>query len=411
MYLTTLLFVVYAVALSVMPSVIATPLISSLHITPVQLGFLSSVYFYPYMLMQVPGGLLLDRWGARKVVTVALLLCSSGALIFAVANNFWEVCLSRLILGAGSCTAFVSLLLVSRIQFKGRYFAFFSGAAIVAAAIGAVGGQIVVAYFLEFISWRSCLSYLSFAGFILAISHWFAASQLPHEYIKSQTKLFNNLKTLLSNPQIRCIALFAFLNAVPLGSFADLWGVPYFQKAYSIDAKAAAILCGMIWLGLAVSSPIIGFIADKINNQRLVLIVLSVLSLLGTCAALQPHLISLDWMKVIMFFLGIACSGQAITFTLIMKNTPTRMAATASGINNMAVVATPLFFQIFVGAMMNFRGIHADITLYTLNDYLFSLAILPMMSVMALVVGYKLIREPKPEEDIMLEASVFANAI
>src|SRR5689334_6938426 len=81
-WLLSALFMFYKYAIEVSPSVMTETLMKTFQISGVQIGNLAASYFYAYLLLQIPAGLLLDRFGPRKTTTIAIALCGAGSFIF-----------------------------------------------------------------------------------------------------------------------------------------------------------------------------------------------------------------------------------------------------------------------------------------------------------------------------------------
>src|SRR6185312_6020071 len=131
------------------------------------------------------------------------------------------------------------------------------------------------------IGWRNTLGLLFVIGLVLAIVIWTLL-----KYEKTITELHQasdpgyvklNLKNIITNKQSWYIALYACLLWAPMSSFTSLWGVPFLTKAYHFEQTQAAFLCSLMWLGLAVASPLLGIISTSINNRKLPLAISALL--------------------------------------------------------------------------------------------------------------------------------------
>ena len=87
-------------------------LMENFHISASTLGILSAFYFYAYSPMQIPAGLLMDRFGARRLLTFATFICGLGGILFGFAPSLWLASLARFLMGLGSAFAFVGLVFV-----------------------------------------------------------------------------------------------------------------------------------------------------------------------------------------------------------------------------------------------------------------------------------------------------------
>src|SRR3990172_4747000 len=106
-------FYFYEFVLRVSPSVMVFELMKSFSITASAVGVLSAFYLYAYAPLQLPVGMLLDRFGLKKVLSIASIGCGIGALFFSIALNVSLAAFGRFLIGAGSSFAFIAMVYVS----------------------------------------------------------------------------------------------------------------------------------------------------------------------------------------------------------------------------------------------------------------------------------------------------------
>ena len=147
-WLLSAFFMFYKYALEVSPSVMTNILMSAYHIDGAQLGSLAASYFYAYLIMQIPAGLLLDRYGPRKITTLAIILCALGIFLFARSETLLIASIGRFITGIGAAFAAVNCLKLIANWFPSRQFAFMSGLMMSVGMLGAVGGQAPLSAFI-----------------------------------------------------------------------------------------------------------------------------------------------------------------------------------------------------------------------------------------------------------------------
>ena len=111
------LFFFYEFCLQSSPSVMVPELMQAFHVDASHLGKLSAYYFYAYALMQLPVGLLLDRFGPRIMMTVACFICALGAFIFSHTESLIAAEWARFFMGLGSACAFISALKLASLWF------------------------------------------------------------------------------------------------------------------------------------------------------------------------------------------------------------------------------------------------------------------------------------------------------
>jgi MFS family permease len=397
-------FYVYEFFLRVMPSAMTDELMRSFQIDAGGLGIMSALFYYGYTPMQIPAGLLLDRFGPRLLLTFSMVVCAIGALIFGLTDSVVIASASRLFIGLVSAFAFVGALLLASRWFAAKYFALIVGLIQLMGCIGAIVGEAPVAVIVQHIGWRSTLYWSAGIGGIFAVLFWLIIRDNPsikhnHLHKENLSGLSLNeaqrLTKVLKNPQTWWVGLYAFACWSPIAIFADLWGIPYLKVYYHTTATIAAIAIAVVWIGIAIGGPIVGWWSNRMSNRRVPLYICAILGFISSLIILAPDV---PWtvMYIALFLFGAAASAQSVTFGLVQDNHPPYVAGTAVGFNNMAVILGGVLFQPLVGLILNARwtGMMIDnLPIYTLDDYKASLILLPLCSLLGLLTCAFLIKE------------------
>lgn len=356
-YILVAIFLFFEMAIQVSPSVMAQSLMHDLSISAFLLGIMSSVYFYTYTGMQIPSGLLLDRFNARHIIFFALLICSIGAIVFGLSENFYAGCLARLFMGFGSAFAFVSVLSVASDLFNKKSFVLLTGITQSLAALGAMAGQFPISFLVEHMGWRLTIISLGSFGIILAIAILWCldykkrSDRANKQNFSRNAGIRHDLKIIIKNKHTWLIALYACLMWAPMSGFASLWGVSFAMHFDHLSLSHAAFATSMMWLGLAVGSPLLSMLANTLDNRVLPL---SLSALLGAVAFFAILVFKLPTyvLYVLLFFAGAACSGQALSFAVVKNNNSHDVKSTAIAFNNMAVVISGALFQPLMGGLI-----------------------------------------------------------
>jgi MFS family permease len=354
LYFLVSLFLFFEMGVQVSPSVMANQLMHSFQVGTFGLGLMSGFYFYTYAAMQIPSGLLLDKYNPRSIITIAILVCVLGILVFSFATNIYMASLGRLLMGFGSAFAFVSVLVVTADLFPAKYFATLTGVTQMLAALGAMCGQVPVSLLTTQLGWRPTLLLLGSIGAVLAVLTW---SVLKYKrcntmaFEAQQTFNRNSLTTIFKNNQTWLVAIYACLLWAPMSGFASLWGVPFLQHVDLLTKSQAAFISSFMWVGLAVASPLLGWYATKTGKVKRGLYLSALLGFLAFMFVVIFNLPS--YLLIILICLaGAACSGQALSFTLVKENNNNYNRGTAIAINNMAVVISGAVFQPLIGKLI-----------------------------------------------------------
>jgi len=358
-YTIVALFLFFEMGVQVSPSVMTEQLMQDLNIDAFGLGLMSGFYFYTYTCMQIPSGFLFDRFRPRNVITLAIIICALGCAFFGFSSNIYLGSMARLLMGFGSAFAFVAVLVVTADLFASKHFAFITGITQMLAAFGAMAGQMPLSYTVSHLGWRNTLFMLTVIGCILALFVWtllnYKKDVLTCIHKNEKNKTNYRFRDILANKQTWIIALYACLLWAPMSGFASLWGVPFLEHVYNMSRDSAAFICSMMWLGLALASPLLGWISTAWRSRVWPLIISSLIGAIAFGILLIFHINSVAWLATVIFIAGAACAGQALSFTVIKEINAAQYRASAIGFNNMAVVISGAIFQPALGKLLNFH--------------------------------------------------------
>ncbi len=254
------LFYLMAFFQRVVPAVLTEELMQEFDINATALGNLSSFYFYSYMAMQIPTGIIADIWGPRRLLTAGSFVAAAGTIIFAAAPDFLWASVGRFLIGGSVAVAFVGLLKLSNSWFPSRYYAMLSGMALLFGIIGAVSAGAPLRLLANHFSWRSVIFASALFTILICVGIWIFVRDNPNE--KGYPDLIapvdhssaNGAKGILSG----IFEVFRYPNTlllylIPGGvvgcvlTFSGLWGVPYLTTHRNISTEHAAVLTPSFW--------------------------------------------------------------------------------------------------------------------------------------------------------------------
>ena len=348
------LFLFFEMGLQVSPGIMTHDLMRSLDIDIFWLGITSGAYFITYTLMQIPAGLIYDRFSARHVILLPLLICIIGGFLFAMAPNFYLAACARIFMGFGSAFAFIGVLVVASYVFPERYFALSAGVAQMLAAMGAMCGTMPLIPLIANFGWRGTMFIISGLGFILLIVMWFFLKLPNKQTITVPLKSFTIFMAIARQSQSWLIAIYACLLWMPMAVVASLYGVPFVQKYFNVSFADSAIIITFMWIGIAIGSPIAGFVTDKTRKLKSALVITAAVGAVAFFLILFANIGNVGLLILLFFAAGSACAGQVLSFSLVSKNNKAEHRATAIGFNNMAVVISGFIFQPLVGFIIRY---------------------------------------------------------
>ncbi|KAG6558647.1 putative L-galactonate transporter [Candidatus Rhabdochlamydia oedothoracis] len=339
-WLLSAIFMFYKYAIEVSPSVMTGTLMKAFDISGVELGNLAASYFYAYLLLQIPAGLLLDKFGPRKTTTIAIFLCAVGNLIFARADSLIWAGTGRFLTGIGAAFAVVNCLKLIANWFPFRQFAFMAGLMMTVAMLGAVGGQAPLAVFIQKVEWRYAIELIGIAGLILAVVFWIVVQDKAPDHkrekhiVPSRPSFFDNIKQIFQNPQSWWLSIYSGFAFAPVMVFGGLWGVSFIMEAFELTHQSSAQMVSLIFIGFSIGAPFFGWFSDWLGRRRIVMLWGTALALIAISTVIYVSGSSVCLLGFLLFVFGFSISSFLLCFTMIREVNLPILAATAIGFMN-----------------------------------------------------------------------------
>ncbi len=166
------LFYCYEYLLRIEPSVMVPELMRKFQLSAEEFGFITSLYYIAYTPMQIVVGMMTDIMGPRKMLTIAVLICALGSLLFGSTDLVWLAGTGRFLVGFGSAFAFVGVLKLAAIWLPSSRFALFAGLATALGMIGAMMGVVQLSSLVETLGWEKTVFVGTVIGFLLVPVIW-----------------------------------------------------------------------------------------------------------------------------------------------------------------------------------------------------------------------------------------------
>lgn len=385
----------------VAPAVITNELTSEFSLTAAALGNLSAVYFYSYVAMQIPTGVLADHWGPRRTLAAGAATAAAGTLLFALAHSLALVALGRLLIGASVGVAFVAMLKLSTHWFPASRFALFSGIALACGIIGAVFGGAPLRLLVDAFGWRGVMLAAGAITGAVALVNWLVVRDDPRErgfrsYMTAPPpsaqpqSVLGGMRAVLRTRNVWLIFVISGGVTGPTLTFAGLWGVPFLRAHYGLTTANAALITSTLLLAWAVAGPVLGAMSDRVGSRRPLYGLGTALAAAGwSMVFLLPDL-PLVLLIAILVITGTASGCIMIGFAYAKESTPVALAGTASGVINMGNMLGGMIMQPAVGWVLdrNWDGaIEGGVRVYGFAAYRagFSLMLVWLVIAIALV--------------------------
>lgn len=387
----------------VSPGVMVKDLMRDFNVGAYALGGLSVYFYYAYLGLQMPVGILVDRFGVHRLLTAMALLTGFGCILFGSATTVPVATAARFLMGFGAAFAFVSTLKLVSIWFPASRVGLLSGLTQAIGMLGAAVGEAPTSLLVGALGWRYSMGVMAIVFVVLALliglivrdkkqSTHYAAHHIetPHD----PHQAFNSLKRLifvLSNKQTWFNALYAGLLFAPTAAFAELWGVAFFERTYNFSTHIAASAVGLIFIGWGIGGPMIGWLSDWIGRRKPVLIGSAVTGCLLMGAVLYIPNIPTPLLFLLLFLYGVSNTGVAIAYALAAELNPRSMAGTSLGFTNMASVIVGAMFQPLIGKFLDLQTdtrIVDGIPFYTEHSFRLAMTVLPICLALSIVLAF-----------------------
>jgi len=350
----------------VAPAVMTEELMREFQISAAALGNLSAYYFYSYAAMQIPTGIISDRWGPRRLLSTGATIAGIGTMMFALSSAILWAGIGRFLIGGSVAVAFVGCLKLANCWFPPRYYAMVSGMALFFGIIGAVFAGPPLRLLMDHFSWRSIIVASAIVTFGIAAAIWIFVRDYPTEkgysdmVIGPQTCTVDSREPILSGIvevfRYRNTALLFVIPGAVVGSvltFSGLWGVPFLTTHHHLPTSQAAVLTSAVLVAWAIGGPLFGWLSDRWGNRKRLYIVGLALMFLGWGVALFINDLPFYVLVGALLVAGFSSGCMIISFAFAKESVPGRLAGTISGVVNMGTMTGPMLLQPAVGWMLD----------------------------------------------------------
>lgn len=364
------------------PGVMRDELTVAFGMSATSFGLFSSMYFYPYMLAQLPVGMLLDTLGARRTIGICSAVAAVGAFIFGVSNTYPVACFGRILIGIGVAAPVIStqkfLLSWVGTQKSASYYGVFS-------FMGKLGGmvaQLPLAWLVSRFNWRTVFFLCAGVSVMIAFLCIIAVKDSPAEALHGKTKadtsvdadrknsfisLLRAMGQVFLNRHIWLIMVVMFLHQGLYGLFSSTWAVPYLQDVFDLTTIQASSYTTCMLIGAMFFAVAAGIVSDRLHSRKFVIAFVSavltvVWFLLAFCGdfLMRSHLI---W--GVMFLMGAGgCSVQIMFAYSREMNDPKYIGISVSVINMVGMLGSAVFPGIFGAMLDSWAGQYSGSSLY-----------------------------------------------
>lgn len=322
------------------------------HIGAGAFGQFSGIYYIGYSLMHLPIGIMLDRFGPRKIMTACILLTIAGLTPLLFADHWIYPIIGRLLIGMGSSAAILGVFKIIRMTFSEKRFSRMLSLSVTIGLIGAIYGGGPVSYMRDVFGYQMVIQLIAAAGAALAVlTYWI----VPEMEASPRSSVTSDVKEVLSNSRVIWSCIFAGLMVGPLEGFADVWGTAFLKQVYGYDSAMAASIPSMIFIGMCFGSPVLSLIAEKIGSYAAAIIgagaVMALSFFIMLAMPMPPGTLSLSFVLV-----GVCSAYQILAIYKASTYVREQVAGLTTAVANMIIMTFGYAFHTVMGMTINALG-------------------------------------------------------
>lgn len=350
----------------VTPASLAADLMRDFELTATSLGNLSAFYYYAYAAMQIPTGILVDRWGPSRLFVAGSALAGVGALLFAFGDSVMVAGLGRALIGAAHGMAWVSMLKLVTHWFPMRRFGTLSGLSLAVGTLGAILAGPPLRALADAFGWRPVIAVSGGLALLLAIAIKLFMRDDPRDrqfrsYAPAgapgrgsdHTPIVASLAEVFRH---RNMWLVPIVNSGTCGAFlafTGLWGVPFFVQQHALSVKQAATITSAMLVLFALGAPVFGHLSDRWRLRKRPFALGVALLLVGFGALAVFPAASLWILVPLLLAAGFGVAAMALSFGYVKESVPARLQGTATGVANAGVMLGTLTQMPVIGVILD----------------------------------------------------------
>jgi len=347
------------------PGLITDQLMRDFGVTASTIGLLTSIQFFVYTSLQIPMGVLADRFGPNFFLIIGAILTGLGTVLYSLGTHEFILFFSRILTGVGDATIWVNMVLILAQWFQKKEFVRLIGFAGMTGSLGFLLATVPFATLIFLFGWR--ISFFS-TGLLLCVcgvllyfvlvkntKRIFSAKAIVEPEVVQREKTSVLLRRIFLNRQAWALFFCHFGVVGGYVGFISSWAVPYGINMYEMTRSEASQLIMIGLIGALIGAPLTSWLAGWLETIKRPYIVVHIAVLLSWFSFLlykgQP---SIFWLIVLFFIIGFGYGASALTFAAVRQTFPITESGIVSGFANTGGFLSAALLPIIFGYVLDY---------------------------------------------------------
>lgn len=347
------------------PGLITDQLMSDFTVTASTIGLLTSIQFLVYTSLQIPMGILADRYGPNFFLIIGAVVTGIGTMIYSLGTHEYILFFARILTGIGDATIWVNMVLILSQWFRAKEFVRFIGIAGMTGSLGFLLASYPFSLFIQLTGWRSAFFLLGFFLCLCGTLLYFVLLKCPkrlfgdepvtgRSHIKRE-KVVVLLRRMFATRQAWALFFCHFGLVGGYLGFISSWAVPYGMNVYELSRTGASQLVMIGLIGALIGAPLTSWISSRLETIKRPYVVVHMLIFLSWCLFLLFNGSPPFSLLILLFFvIGYGFGASALTFAVVRQSFPTNEAGIVSGIANTGGFLSAVLLPSIFGRILDY---------------------------------------------------------
>lgn len=348
------------------PGLITEQIMLDFNVTATTIGLLTSVQFFVYTALQIPMGILADRYGPNFFLISGAILTGVGTIIYSLSTYEFVLFAARILTGIGDATIWVNTVLILSQWFNAKEFTRLIGVAAMMGNLGYLLATVPFSLMIDILGWRSAFFSAGLLVCLCGIFLYFVLLRKTKQQVfkKRETqheKTWVLLRRIFSKRQAWALFFCHFGIVGTYVGFISSWGVPYGMSVYGMTRSAASQLIMLGLTGALIGAPLAGWISSRLKTIKKPYIVVHIMLLLTWSVFLlfngnPPFRL----LAILFFIIGLAYGANALTFATVRQSFPIREVGIVTGFANTGGFLSAILLPSIFGKVLDHFQIVSD---------------------------------------------------